>query len=681
MKKSYFIFFFLFLFLSITLFSVNPNISQNNSCTLHNDYLKVELFTDGENVGFIKSVKLANFDQSLISNHKFLISGSSLISEIQETSDNSISFISYGHELEVLTKYTLENNNIFISTTIINLSNKTKKSQLVEIIDYSDTFPFFSNTKLMNNHVFLLQQDYGGFGYLPLDKPSFDRIIPGNNMISNISILTLNSNEKVTFNRVIKVEKSIADIEKEYYEMHGIAFQTFGKKIQLNNGKSSQGIRVVLEDKLKKIRSVQIVDENEMALFFIPSNDDYQIKVDFGNLKTESMSLLNSDYIILDVPENYFFYQPLLTNKSENGITVNFRTFIPARAEIEVYLENNPNDILQTYDLIPMEYHHVSLQGLKPGGIYNYTIRVDDTYSNSLESETKSFQIKPYDEEIKSFNFLVYGDTQIYDDLHTYVVNRIINDNSDILSFAFVVKPGDHTEEGSSEKSWANFFESAYPIGSQVPYYTALGNHERNNELYYRAFELPCGDGDYSKRWYSFNYGNSHFIILDSNILENTSLFQEQVKWLENDLKNNQDSAFIFVAFHHPFWTTATEYGPMDENSPDGHYNTKYWLPLFKEYGVDVVINGHIHAYERYYKDGIMFITTGGGGAKLNTDHSAEPLAWHIKHVLGKLHYINFEVTEDSVKATVIAVAEIINPLFPNEYNEINEIIDEFYIH
>ncbi len=54
---------------------------------------------------------------------------------------------------------------------------------------------------------FLLQQDYGGFGYLPLDKPSFDRIIPGNNMISNISILTLNSNEKVTFNRVIKVEK------------------------------------------------------------------------------------------------------------------------------------------------------------------------------------------------------------------------------------------------------------------------------------------------------------------------------------------------------------------------------------------------------------------------------------------------------------------------------------------
>ena len=40
--------------------------------------------------------------------------------------------------------------------------------------------------------------------------------------------------------------------------------------------------------------------------FFVPSNDNYQIKVDFGNLKTESISLLNSDYIILDVPQNSF---------------------------------------------------------------------------------------------------------------------------------------------------------------------------------------------------------------------------------------------------------------------------------------------------------------------------------------------------------------------------------------
>ena len=243
-----------FLFLSLTLFSINTAaISQKNTCTLYNDYLNVELFTGGESTGFLKSVKSSTFDESLISSHKVLISGMTLTGELLEVSDDSISFIFYGNELELLTKYSIENNNLFINTTVKNTTDKQNKVQLVEIIDYSDTFPFFSNTKLLNNHVFLLQQDYGGFGYLPLDKPSFDKIIPGSNMISNILIFTLNPNEAVTFDRVIKVEKSIADIEKEYYEMHEITFQTVGKSLKLSNGKSSEGIRVVLEDKLKKL--------------------------------------------------------------------------------------------------------------------------------------------------------------------------------------------------------------------------------------------------------------------------------------------------------------------------------------------------------------------------------------------------------------------------------------------
>ena len=122
-----------------------------------------------------------------------------------------------------------------------------------------------------------------------------------------------------------------------------------------------------------------------------------------------------------------------------------------------MYPEDNPKDVLYVYDLVPLEYHHVSLKELVPGGIYNYTIKVEDTYSNSLESEKNRFQIKSKKDDIKTFNFLVYGDTQIYDELHAYVVNRILKDNPDILNFAFIVKPGDHTEEGSSEKSWSKF--------------------------------------------------------------------------------------------------------------------------------------------------------------------------------------------------------------------------------
>lgn len=678
MKKSYFILFILFI--SLTLFSIDTKVLEKNISSLHNNYLDIEFFTDGENSGFLKSVKSTSYDGSFFSSHKFIISGTTLKNEIQEISDNSISFISYDNGIEVSTKYTLVNSNLVITSIVENKTNEPKKMQFTEIIDYSETFPFFSSTKLENNYVFLLQQDYGCAGYIPLDKPSFDRIIPGNKMASNVSQFTLNPNDKITFNRIIMVEKSCADIEKKYYEMYDIAFQTVSTNVKLSNGKSSEGIRAVLEDKVKKIRSVQVVDENEMASFYIPTDEDYKIRVDFGNLKTEPINVSSCNYILLNVPENNFFYQPFLTNKTENSIIINFRTFVPARVKIEVSPVSNPDEVSYAYDLIPLEYHHISIQELFPDSIYNYSIKVEDTYSNFLATEEKSFKTKPYDNEIDKFNFLAYGDTQIYDDLHSYVVNRIIEDTQEMLNLEFVIKPGDHTEEGSSEKSWSKFFESMYPLSSQIPYYPALGNHKRNNELYYKAFYLPTGGGDYSKRWYSFDYGNSHFIILDSNILENTPLFQEQNKWLENDLENSKDKTFIFVVFHHPFWTTATEYGSMNENLAEGHYNTKYWLPLFKKYGVDVVINGHIHAYERHYKDDIMFITTGGGGAKLNTNHSAEPLPWHIKHELGKLHYITFEVREDTVKVTVTAVAEVDNPLFPHEYKEIKEIIDEFYI-
>ncbi len=76
-----------------------------------------------------------------------------------------------------------------------------------------------------------------------------------------------------------------------------------------------------------------------------------------------------------------------------------------------------------------------------------------------------------------------------------------------------------------------------------------------------------------------------------------------------------------------------------------------------------------------------MFITSGGGGAKLNTNHGADPLPWHVKHVLGKLHYIIFDVYEDSIKVTVKAVARVDNPLFPNQYTPIDEVIDELYIY
>ncbi|MGY4687716.1 metallophosphoesterase family protein [Petrotoga sp. DB-2] len=677
--KKYFIV-FLFAILSVHFFSVDVISTDQDNYILSNNYLTTGISKENGYITFFKSNEA---NQSLFTNHKILISSVEFQNSVIETSEDSISFIYDQNDFKVVNKYTLQDQNLLLSTMITNKTETKKRVQMNEIIDYSDTFPFFIKSKILNNYVLVLQQDFGSFGYFPVDDQTFQRVIANDEMTTSISFFTLEPQDLLEFTRVITVGESVSEIEKRYYDKFSIGYATIEKNIILGNEKSAEGMRVVLEDKLGTIQDVQLVDEKGKAKFYLPYGEDYenfQVKVDFGNLKSESVSLLGSEGLFVEVAENYFYYKPFLTNKEENGVTINFRMAVPARSTVDVYDSDNEAKVLEIQNEFPLEYNYIKLSGLQPNSSYEYMINVEDTYTlNDVKTEKKAFKTKPLDEDIDTFQFIVYGDTQIYDERHAYVVNRIV-ENSD-LNTAFILKPGDHTEEGTSEKSWSKFFESAYPLSSQIPYYMVLGNHERNSILYYRAFELPSGGGDYSKRWYSFDYGNSHFVILDSNILESSNLYEKQMEWLEEDLKNNNDKKFIFVAFHHPFWTTATEYGSMEENLPEGHFNTKNWLPIFKKYGVDVVINGHIHAYERYFKDGIMFITSGGGGAKLNTNHGADPLPWHVKHVLGKLHYIIFDVYEDSIKVTVKAVARVDNPLFPNQYTPIDEVIDELYIY
>lgn len=670
----------LFVVFSLLFFSADGISSYQDNYILSNNYLTTGISKENGYITFFKSNEAV---QSLFTNHKIQISGVDFQNSVIETSEDSISFIYDQNDFKVVNTYTLQEKNILLSTMITNKTGTKKRIQLNEIIDYSDTFPFFIKSKVLNNYVLLLQQDYGSFGYFPVYDQTFQRVIANNQMGTSISFFTLEPEDVLDFTRVITVGESVSEIEKRYYDKFGIDYTTIEKNIILNNEKSAEGMRVVLEDKLGTIQDVQLVDEKGKAEFYLPYDEDYedfQVKVDFGSLKTEPVSLLGSEDLFVQIPENYFFYKPFLTDKKEDGVIINFRMVVPARSTVEVYDSDSEARILEIQNQFPLEYHYIELSGLQPNSSYEYVVNVEDTYTlNDVKTEKKAFKTKPLDEDIDTFRFIVYGDTQIYDERHAYVVNRIVEDSD--LNTAFILKPGDHTEEGTSEKSWSIFFESAYPLSSQIPYYMVLGNHERNSQLYYRAFELPKGGGDYSKRWYSFDYANSHFVILDSNILESSNLYEKQMRWLEEDLKNNQDKKFIFVAFHHPFWTTATEYGNMEENLPNGHFNTKNWLPIFEKYGVDVVINGHIHAYERHFKDGIMFITSGGGGAKLNTNHGAVPLPWHVKQVLGKLHYVIFDVYEDSIKVTVKAVARVDNPLFPNQYTPIDEIIDEFYIY
>lgn len=122
------------------------------------------------------------------------------------------------------------------------------------------------------------------------------------------------------------------------------------------------------------------------------------------------------------------------------------------------------------------------------------------------------------------------------------------------------------------------------------------GNHDQANA----TAELLGAD-----RWYRWSAGEADFFALDSN----RPTDPQQRAWLQGALA--QSRARVKVAyFHHPPFTA----GSVHEGAAAVR---NLWVPMFERYGVQLVLAGHNHVYERYRIDGIDYVTTGGGGQVL----------------------------------------------------------------
>jgi PKD repeat protein len=161
--------------------------------------------------------------------------------------------------------------------------------------------------------------------------------------------------------------------------------------------------------------------------------------------------------------------------------------------------------------------------------------------------------------------------------------------------------------------------------------FPALGNHEGHAPLYYSLFSTPAGGGTGGEQWYSFDYGNAHFIALDTDY--DYSLGSAQYNWLVRDLQATQaDWSFVF-----------THYSPFSSGPHGGSANEQQLLvPLFEQYEVDMVFAGHDHLYERSFRNGVYYIVTGGGGAPLySCGTTSNPLSQFCRPVH---HYCTVDI-------------------------------------
>ena len=164
--------------------------------------------------------------------------------------------------------------------------------------------------------------------------------------------------------------------------------------------------------------------------------------------------------------------------------------------------------------------------------------------------------------------------------------------------------------DGNDGAQWPVFFQIEKDLLRQAAFFPALGNHERHT----RNFENIFKEG---APYYSFDWGNAHFAVIDSDIQnaaiqdrERRAYWTEQIRWLEEDLQTHQKVDFRFVMAHHPPFTAV----------PSRQGDNPHMIaltPVFEKYRVSAAFFGHDHNYQHYLKNGIHYVTTGGGGAPL----------------------------------------------------------------
>jgi predicted MPP superfamily phosphohydrolase len=371
--------------------------------------------------------------------------------------------------------------------------------------------------------------------------------------------------------------------------------------------------------------------------------------------------------------------------------------------------------------------YRAHLEHLEFDAEYVYRVRLENRPISTAAFRTRTLHHKT--------KFAVFGDCGAGTPGQAAVAYQVHKLNPD-----FALLTGDNVYSSGLASEYRKRFFNIYmapmasptrgaPLMQKIPFYSLVGNHDiRGNDLrvnqdgmawyYYsdlplngpitehepevlgRAHQIAHFRRITEKRFpkmsnYSFRHGNVHVVCIDANTYVNP-LDEGLVEWLRNEFKNHKNEWRI-VAYHQPGF-----------NSSPAHYNyqiMRMLSPLLEELGVDLVLTGHVHNYQRSlplkfspeldkqgkYRsssegrvdgqftldrkfdgesitkpEGIIYITTGAGGAQLyDAEISNKPKAWEhapesnwvpfTKKLISDVHSFSWiETNQDTLTLTQI---------------------------
>jgi predicted phosphodiesterase len=276
-------------------------------------------------------------------------------------------------------------------------------------------------------------------------------------------------------------------------------------------------------------------------------------------------------------------------------------------------------------------------------------------------------------EDYEAFNFIAYGDTRSSDlldavsPLQEEIVGSYLQHDPNLI-----IHTGDMVHSGGLWDQWDDFNESISAVREAgIPLYGVAGNHEKytdqwdvhdenltNYQAYFDFTDAIDQPGE-TELHYSLNYEGVHFVFLNTedrfeDVEGGSSVFNcstAQMDWLLADLNQTRADDFIVASFHRTAWSIrVARPGRWEEAATI----RREFHDIFIQHGVDLIFMGHDHYYYRTIRDGIFYVTTGGGGAPLAGVDTEAP-TWQMGDVAHKAyHYCNVEVDSTTVKVTTL---------------------------
>jgi len=339
-------------------------------------------------------------------------------------------------------------------------------------------------------------------------------------------------------------------------------------------------------------------------------------------------------YPATDIPDRIIL---TVTDKPATSVTLNWRT---ANAAGEHYAEYaiadaHPDFAAKAkrvaadarsfrFEQISAAHHRVTLQDLQPATAYTYRVGNDKGWSEWMPFRTAAAGNS-------KLSFIYLGDAQV--GIRPFWSRVIRKAYAQLPDAQLIIHAGDLVNRANKDEEWGQWFEAGGYIHGSIPAIVTPGNHEYTHEddkphlsVYWKEqFGLPAngtGDDSLEGSVYYTDIQNVRFISLNTMMLEeaaNEAQILKQTAWLEKLLKNNP-CKWTCVTMHHPVFST--------KKGRDNKEVKTYFKPLFDQYKVDIVLQGHDHAYGRgmhkVAPGGTMYLVTVSGSKMYEYDKSIE---------------------------------------------------------